>query len=66
MLTGELAEMVKGATGLNEEQLANLSPGEEKLFRNVPKMLQYGTIAEVVKSEHCFAQVGDIPFLVES
>ncbi|MFH1241833.1 MAG: hypothetical protein V1689_05660 [Pseudomonadota bacterium] len=57
MLTGEIAEMVKGATGLSDEQVANLSPGEEKLFRNVPKMMQYQTIAEVVKSEHCFAQV---------
>lgn len=57
MLTGEMAEMVKGATGLSDEQVAKLSPGEEKLFRNVPKMMQYQTIAEVVKSEHCFAQV---------
>jgi hypothetical protein len=57
MLTGEMAEMVKGATGLSDEQVAKLSPGEEKLFRNIPKMMQYQTIAEVVKSEHCFAQV---------
>lgn len=57
MLTGEMAEMVKGATGLSDEQVAKLSPGEEKLFRNVPRMMQYQTVAEVVKSEHCFAQV---------
>jgi hypothetical protein len=57
MLTGPIAEMVKGATGLNDQQLARISPGEEKLFRNVPKSLQYQTVAEVVKSEHCFAQV---------
>ncbi len=57
MLTGEIAEMVKGATGLSDEQVAKLSPGEEKLFRNVPKIMQYQTVAEVVKSEHCFAQV---------
>jgi len=57
MLTGETAEMVKAATGLSDEQVAKLHPGEEKLFRNVPKTLQYQTIAEVVRSEHCFAQV---------
>ncbi len=57
MLTGEIAEMVKGATGLTDEQVAKLSPGEEKLFRNVPEIMQYQTVAEVVKSEHCFAQV---------
>ena len=57
MLTGEIAEMLKGATGLSDEELTKVQPGEEKLFRNVPKMMQYQTIAEVVKSEHCFAQV---------
>jgi hypothetical protein len=57
MLTGEAAEMVKGATGLSDEQVAKLHPGLEKLFRNVPKTMQYQIVAEVVKSEHCFAQV---------
>jgi hypothetical protein len=57
MLTGVAAEMFKGATGHNDEAVAKLAPGMEKLFRNVPKTLQYQTIAEVVKSEHCFAQV---------
>lgn len=57
MLTGDIAEMVKGLANLNDEELAKLQPGEEKLFRNVPKMMQYQTIAEVVKSERCFAQV---------
>ena len=57
MLTGEVAEMVKGATGISDEQLAKFHPGQEKLFSNVPKTLQYQTVAEVVKSERCFAQV---------
>ena len=57
MLTGEVAELVKGATGLSDEQVAKLHPGEEKLFRSVPKTMEYQTVAEVVKSEHCFAQV---------
>ena len=57
MLIGPAAEMFKGATGHNDEAVAKLAPGMEKLFKNVPKTLQYQTIAEVVKSEHCFAQV---------
>jgi hypothetical protein len=57
MLTGEIAEMAKGATGLNDEEIATFHPGMEKMFQNAPKLLQYQTIAEVVKSEGCFAQV---------
>ena len=57
MLTGETAEMLKAATGLSDEQVAKLHPGAEKLFNNVFKTMQYQTVAEVVKSEHCFAQV---------
>jgi len=37
MLTGPIAEMVKGATGLNDEEIAKLHPGMEKLFRNLAK-----------------------------
>ena len=57
MLTGQAAEMLKAATGISDEQVAQLHPGSEKLFKNVPKMLQVQTVAEVVKSERCFAQV---------
>jgi hypothetical protein len=57
MLTEQSAEMLKGATGINDEQVAQLHPGLEKFFNNVPKMLQYQTVAEVVKSERCFAQL---------
>ena len=57
MLTGPLAELVKGATGLDDQGIAKLHPGAEKLFRNIPKALKYQTVAEVIKSEHCFAQV---------
>ncbi len=57
MLTGDVAELVKEATGLSDEQIAKIHPGEEKLFRSVPKIMEYQTVAEVVKSEHCFAQV---------
>jgi hypothetical protein len=61
MLTGPMAEMVKGLTGMTDDQVAQLHPGLEKLFNQVPKMLQVQIIAEVVKSERCFAQaeVGD-------
>ncbi len=57
MLTGAMADLFKGATGLSDEAVAKLHPGLEKLYRNMPKMLPWQTIAEVVKSEHCFAQV---------
>jgi hypothetical protein len=57
MLTGENKEMAKASTGLNDEQVEQMHPGQEKLFNNVVKTMQYQTVAEVVKSEHCFAQV---------
>jgi len=57
MLTGAAADMFKGATGLSDEAMAKLHPGLEKLFSNVAKMMENQLVAEVVKSEHCFAQV---------
>jgi hypothetical protein len=57
MLTGEIKEMAKVSTGLSDDQVEQLHPGHEKLFNNVAKTMQYQTVAEVVKSEHCFAQV---------
>jgi hypothetical protein len=57
MLTGPIAEMVKVTTGMTDEQVAQLHPGLEKLFNQVPKTLGFRTVAEVVKSERCFAQV---------
>jgi hypothetical protein len=57
MLTGEIKEMAKAATGLNDEQIEQMHPGQEKLFNNVIKTSQYQIVAEVIKSEHCFAQV---------
>ena len=57
MLTKEAADLVKGAIGLSDEAIARLHPGLEKLFSNVLKTMAYQTVAEVVKSEACFAQV---------
>ena len=57
MLTGPVADLVKGATGHNDEAIAKLHPGMEKPFRNVPKSLQFQTVAEVVKAGGGFAQV---------
>ncbi len=57
MLTGEIKEMAKVSTGLSDEKVEQMHPGFEKLFNNVAKTMQYQTVAEVVKSEHCFAQV---------
>ena len=61
MLTGGAAELFKASTGLDEKAMAKLHPGLEKLYRNIPKTAGYQTVAEVVKSEACFAgvKVGD-------
>jgi hypothetical protein len=57
MLTGLDAEMFKAATGLTDEVVAKLHPGLEKMFKNASKTMEYQTVAEVIKSDHCFAQV---------
>ena len=49
MLTGPVAELVKKATGLDDQGIAKLHTGAEKLFRNIPKILKYQTVAEVDK-----------------
>ena len=57
MLSKQSAELLKGVTGATDEQLAKLHSGEEKLFNNIEKLLKFETVAEVIKSERCFAQV---------
>lgn len=57
MLSKQSAELLKGVTGATDEQLAKLHSGEEKLFNNIEKLLKFETVAEVIKSELCFAQV---------
>jgi len=57
MLRKEMADMFKGATGLDDRAMARLHPGLQKLINNVPAMMAHQLIAEVVKSEACFAQV---------
>ena len=57
MLTGEIKEIAKASTGLSDEQVEQMHPGFEKLFNSVAKTMQFQSVAEVVKSEHCFAQV---------
>jgi len=57
MLKKEMADMFKGATGLSDQDMAKLHPGLEKLINNAPKTMAYRVVAEVVKSEACFAQV---------
>ena len=49
MLNPEAAELLKGATGITDEQVAKLHSGEAKLFNNVMKTTQYQTVAEVIK-----------------
>ena len=57
MLTKQSAELLKAITGATDEQLEKLHGGEEKLFNNIEKLLKFETVAEVIKSERCFAQV---------
>jgi len=61
MLTGAAADLFRLTTGLDDEAMAKLHPGIEKLYRNIPKTTGYQTVAEVVKSQACFAgaKVGD-------
>ncbi len=57
MLAGPEAELFKIGTGLSDETVANLSPSVEKLFKAIPNLSKYQIVAEVIKSEHCFAQI---------
>jgi hypothetical protein len=57
MLTGGAADLFRLTTGLNVEAMAKLHPGSQKLYRNIPKTVGYQTVAEVVKSEACFAGI---------
>ena len=61
MLKGPTLEMAKTATGLDDEAIAKLHPGMEKLFGVIDKITQVQIVAEVMKSENCFAgvRVGD-------
>jgi len=57
MLKGPMLEIAKTATGLNDEAIAKFHPGMEKLFGNINRITQVQVIAEVMKSENCFADV---------
>jgi len=57
MLTGAAADLFKFSTGLDDKAMAKLHPGLEKLYNNIAKTVAYQIIAEVVKSEACFAAV---------
>jgi len=58
MLTGAAADLFKLSTGLDNKEMAKLHPGLEKLYNNIPKTIAYQIVAEVVKSEACFAGIG--------
>jgi len=57
MLTGAAADLFKFSTGLDDKAMAKLHPGLEKLYNNISKTIGYQIVAEVVKSEACFAAV---------
>ena len=57
MLTGAAADLFRASTGLDDKAMAKLHPGLEKLYRNIPKTLAHHLVAEVVKSQACFAGV---------
>ena len=57
MLTKETVELLKGAIGVTDEDLAKMHSSKAKLFNNAMKTMQFQTVAEVIKSERCFAQV---------
>ena len=53
--------LLKQAVGVTDEDLAKVGRNIEKIFSNVPRVLQYKTVAEVTSSKYCFAgiKVGD-------
>ncbi len=57
MLTGPAADMLKALTGHTDDFIAQLHPGYEKFFKQMPKLLGHSIIGEVIKAEHCTAQV---------
>jgi hypothetical protein len=57
LLKPEAAELLKGMTGVTDDQIGKLHGGMAKLFNNVMNSTKFQTVAEVVTSEHCFAQV---------
>lgn len=57
MLRKDMADIFKAATGLDDKAMSRLHPGLQKLVNNIPKMMGYQLVAEVVKSGACFAQI---------
>ena len=57
MLTEAAAELFKFSTGLDDKAMAKLHLGLEKLHNNTAKTITYQIVAEVVKSEACFAAI---------
>jgi hypothetical protein len=57
LLTEETKAMVMGAVGLSDDEVAEFHPGMEKLFNSIGRTPPVQIVAEVVKSEHCLAQV---------
>jgi len=53
--------LLKQFVGVTDEDLAKVGRNIEKIFSNVPRALQYKTVAEVTSSKYCFAgiKVGD-------
>ncbi len=57
MPTKETIELLKGATGHSEENLAKLHSGLAKMRNNAPSMASHQIVCDVIRSEHCNAQV---------
>jgi uncharacterized repeat protein (TIGR04076 family) len=57
MLSEETKAMVMGATGLSEDEIVKLHPGMQKLLRSIGKTPPVQIVAEVIKSDHCSAQI---------
>ena len=55
------ARVLKNFLGMTDEDLAKVLPHEERIARNVPRMLRYKVVAEVTFSKYCLAgiKVGD-------
>jgi len=49
--------LLKTVVGISDEDLAEVPRNIEKIFSVIPQSMGYKTIAEVISSKYCFAQI---------
>ncbi len=49
--------LLKTVVNVSDEDLAKVGKNIEKIFSAIPRSMEYKTIAEVISSKYCFAQI---------